>query len=621
LTRPYLGLLAFDAAVSWASFPSQNEKKTREPSTSFDRTRERKTVREMQASLSNQGNPASPTRAFGDRRKEVELKDQLVEAHDSISIDKFSILEAELEESRKEAAEREEDLQAHFEESQMQAADRVKALQALLVAKDRENGKLKEKNKELVEKADDLKEEIRKTEDFLNKSYNDTLEGLTTHIQEMTGQVNELNTENDRLAFQHSEAQRVCKFLEDKMAAVEEEKETIVSRFKFQLTESHRITSFLESKLLETQDELTKLNATHVGDEIAMENKQLKQKVVDLKKEIRSTEDTLNKSYNETLEGLTGHIEEMEKQIEDFADENDRLIFQHTEAQRVCKFYEEKVESMELNKSQELASAQFSLSESQRVTKFLANKIETKETEKDKLIASLQFSLAEGQRVRNFMEAKLNSHHEDKVAACRVLEDQIDDLNLEVTSKMILLEAHQEQYHAKAIAMRQVTNHLEEVEGKLETSKMMSEFLESKLASSKMALKQRGPDPASFAEIEHLKARAKEVKATIELLSEGFTTARVQHSSMSGQIDMLERKVTKVSVNLDSKVEALNATQRALERERKKTAELYEEVREIELEHAKTKEQLQLAKAEKKALATKMQGRPSLIHGKVSHFV
>jgi chromosome segregation ATPase len=564
----------------------------------------------MQASLSNQGNPASPTSAFTDRRKEVDLKAQLVEArlanvmsNDSVATTKFSTLEAQ------------------FEESQKQSADRVAALQAQLEAKDIENVQLQDKNSDLSKKVVDLKQEIRKTEDFLNKSYNDTLEGLTTHIQEMSTQVNELHNENDRLLFQHSEAQRVCKFLQDKMSDVETEKETMVSRFKFQLTESHRITSFLESKLLETQDELAKVNASLVGDEVAMENKKLKNKVVELKKEIRSTEDTLNKSYNETLEGLTGHIEEMEKQLEEFADENDRLVFQQTEAQRVCKFYQEKVESIESDKSQELASAQFSLSESQRVTKFLADKIESTDTEKDEIIASLRFSVAEARRVRTFMESKLNNHHEDKVAACRVLEEQIDDLNLEVTSKMILLEAHQEHYHAKEVAMREVTNRLVEVEGKLETSKMMADFLENALVSSKNALKQRGPDPQSFAEIAQLKASAKAVKATIESLSEGFTTARVQHSCMSDKVDMLERQITKVTVSLDSKVEALNETKRALAREQQKNARLSEEVREVEMEYAKTKEELQMAKAEKKALATKIQGRPSLIVPKVSHFV
>jgi chromosome segregation ATPase len=467
---------------------------------------------------------------------------------------------------------------------------RLVALKGRLDEKTRESRVLQDETQEKDFKLVKLRQDKKDSEVSLNKAYESTLDELTTLVGHANDQIIELGNENHDLKFKLTEATRVVKWLEEKLANLEVESGDALASMKFRLTEANRVSKFYQSKLEMTPDEKdeefkailnakgvelgrhqTKIDglveevatiehhlketteaaksakqaASHASGEresfkskayelasrlqaikkllqdkeelvqdLQGENKKLDDKTVSLKAEMRSTENMLNKSYNETLEGLTQHITETQSHIEEITDENQKLHFGVSEANRIVIFLKNKLDNLECESSQE--------------------------------IATLSFKYTEASRVSKFLEGKLMTIHDEKQVFMDALAEREQEL-VEVKSTLAFKESvliMQEQNHKETIEESTVrARRVQALEGKLRTADRVASFLQTSLAEAETNAHSQESRPEDVAQMEVLSTNLVETHEVAELLQESLNMALLERQTMANRILELERQL------------------------------------------------------------------------------
>ena len=178
-------------------------------------------------------------------------------------------------------------------------------LKAELLASQEETIVLQTLNEVLESKNAVLKDQVVQTEVTLNKSYNDTLDGLTSHIEALESHSKDLQAENDALRARNE-------------ALVASEKSRLVAA---------------DASLVEPETEQLRQDFTAVlarVQAVERENKELLahhlvQENQDLKNKLANLESTLNESYNENLLAFTKALQETEDQVKSLQKERDQL--------------------------------------------------------------------------------------------------------------------------------------------------------------------------------------------------------------------------------------------------------------------------------------------------------
>jgi chromosome segregation ATPase len=467
---------------------------------------------------------------------------------------------------------------------------RLVALKGRLDEKTRESRVLQDETQEKDFKLVKLRQDKKDSEVSLNKAYESTLDELTTLVDHANDQITELANDNHDLKFKLTEATRVVKWLEEKLANLEVESGGALASMKFRLTEANRVSKFYQSKLEMTPDEKEEefkaiLNSKGVElgrhqmkidglvEEVATiehhlkettkaaksakqeasqasgeresfkskayelasrlqaikkllqdkeelvqdlqgENKKLDDKTVSLKAEMRSTENMLNKSYNETLEGLTQHITETQGHIEEISDENQQLHFSVTEANRIVMFLKNKLDKLESESSQEIATLSFKYTEASRVSKFLEGKLMTIHDEKQVFIDAL------AEREQELAEVKSTLAFKESVL---VMQEQ----------------NHKKTVEESTVRVRRVLA----LEGKLRTADRVASFLQTSLAEAETNAHTQESRPEDVAKMEVLSTNLVETHEVAELLQESLNMALLERQTMANRILELERQL------------------------------------------------------------------------------
>ena len=342
---------------------------------------------------------------------------------------------------------------------------------------------LQSKIQELETTVQQLKKDARAAETALNKSYNDTLDSLTSHIEESENQLREIDAQNGELRFRLTEAQRVCKLLQDKLTSSEmkldvseKSRQCILADSEFKLTESQRVTKFLETKLLKMSTEketATALNeslrkqvetlSTQLEESLVNKadlegkNSELQVKVDELQKEVRDTETTLNKSYNETLDALTSHIEQSDERLRELDKENSDLRFSLTEAQRVCQYLQTKVDESEKSRLAYESDYGFKLTEAIRLTKFLETKLTKVLEEKQALVSKVEkMDEAEQAKIAQIEELEKGLLRAEKE------KDVFKEKAYEIGTRMSVLKKELKEKEEETALLTEVNTKLEE---------------------------------------------------------------------------------------------------------------------------------------------------------------
>lgn len=420
---------------------------------------------------------------------------------------------------------------------------------------------IQEKRQAVQEKANDISQRISSmTTDTKGANMDDLVEKLASMEYRLKETSAEVETSKEK--------------------ATQAEKEKNV--FKNKAYDLAARLSALKKRLQEKEEETSKLET---------QNRELDAKVTELKKEVRSTETHLNKSYNDTLEGLTNHIQEAEKQINDLDNENNELRFKMTEAQRVCKYLQNKLTESEKNHAAVTADTQFKMTEAQRVSKFLESKL-------GKIVEE-----------KNVVEEKVKQ-----------LEDQVKKLKQEIGMKELVISQQNEKMKQKDAALADASRSILEVEGKLAASQKVCGFLESTLSKAETALQRRGPHPEAVKEINDLKKKLAESNDLINTLNDGLAMARVGQKTMMDKVGGLEDKVTGLSAELGEKEEEARNFKTKWEIELDKTSDLKEQIQKLRKVADDTKKQVKEAEAEKQAMTHQLKSRVGDLEGNLKIF-
>jgi chromosome segregation ATPase len=476
------------------------------------------------------------------------------------------------------------------EASQAKAAElqqRMMAIKERLEEKTNEARELQAENQVKEAKLAKLRDQMKDTEKNLNRSYDDTLGELTTLVEVANEKIHELGSDNQQLSFNLTEANRVVKFMEEKMANFETESKGQVAEMQFKLTEANRVSQFVQSKMNMTPDEkeeemkkIMDARAEQLGqhqvkidglvDDVASLEHRLKEstkdakaaretseaaekekemfkskayelgsrlsalkqllqekedhlqslqstskaldtKIGQYKTEMRSTENMLNKSYNETLEGLTNHIKESEEQINELANENQSLQFQVFEANRIVQFLTTKLENLERESKGEIASLSFKNHEAKRVSKFLEGKLNT------------------------MFEAK-----RDTEKSLSERDTEVAELQAALAHKEAML-VQQEKNHKTTVAeSSKYARQVIEVEAKLTTSNRINHFLQTTLSTTETEMQARDLPVEAVEAIDGLKESLAESQKLAEMLQDSLNMALLERQTLSARVSELE---------------------------------------------------------------------------------
>ena len=418
------------------------------------------------------------------------------------------------------------------------------------------------------------KSPIQEKRQALQAKAHDVEQRITSVISTTTNTTGSMNELASKLANANAEVETS----KDKASQAEKEKNV----FKNKAYDLAARLSAIKKKLQEKEEETTKLEA---------KNHDLEAKVNQLKQEVKSTETHLNKSYNDTLEGLTNHIQEAEKQINELDSENSELRFKMAEAQRVCKYLQNKLTESEKNHAAVTADTQFKMTEAQRVSKFLESKLHKMVDEK------------------KAVEAKVAD-----------LEGQVKKLKQEIGMKDLVIQQCNEKMKQKDAALADASRSIVEVEGKLAASQKVCGFLESTLSKAEAALQRRGPHPEAVKEINALKKKLAESNDLINSLNDGLNMARVGQKTMVDRVGGLEDQVTSLSTELAEQEEAARGYKTKWEIELDKASDLKEQIQKLKKISEDTKKDVKTAQAEKEALSHQLKSRVGDLEGNLKVF-
>lgn len=400
----------------------------------------------------------------------------------------------------------------------------------------------------------------------------------TTNGKMSNGNANDMVEKMASMEYRLKETSAEVETTKEKASQAEKEKNV----FKNKAYDLAARLSALKKRLQEKEEEAAKLET---------QNRELDDKVNQLKAEVKSTETHLNKSYNDTLEGLTNHIQEAEKQIHELDNENNELRFKMTEAQRVCKY--------------------------------LQNKLTESEKTHAAVSSDTQFKLTEAQRVSRFLETKLHKMVDEKKGVegrVTELEEQVKKLKSEINMKEMVISNQNEKMKQKDAALADASRTVLDVEGKLAASQKVCGFLESTLARAETALQRRGPHPEAVKEINDLKKKLAESNDLINTLNDGLSMAKVGQKTMADQVGGLEDQVNNLSSDLGEKEEEARTYKTKWEIELEKTGDLKEEIQKLRKVADDTKKQVKSAEAEKQAMTHQLKSRVGDLEGNLNIF-
>jgi chromosome segregation ATPase len=345
---------------------------------------------------------------------------------------------------------------------------------------------------------------------------------LGAAIHNSSAKMTELNDLVEKLAsteFRLEEATRVADASVSRAELAEKEKNTFKNT-SYDL--GARLTA-LKKRLVEQDEEATEMSA---------KNLEQASTITELRTDMESNEKYLNKSYNDTLGGLTSVIQEHETQIVELTMENRQYASKQTEARRLCTYLEDKVNSTESQRKAEVSELTFKLTEANRVNKFMEDKLHTVAAEKKEV---------------------------DETAAD--LQDQVKllDSNLRLREQMLVT---QEENHKNRVSELATTaDRVVEMQGKLAASRKVAVFLEGSLSKAESLIRKGGPSPETEAHIASLKESLNESHSLIDKLNDGLSIAAQRQVTMEEKVNNLEEHVRELKAEATTKNQAIQVIQ------------------------------------------------------------
>jgi chromosome segregation ATPase len=345
---------------------------------------------------------------------------------------------------------------------------------------------------------------------------------LGAAIHNSSAKMTELNDLVEKLAsaeFRLEEATRVAEASVSRAELAEKEKNTFKNT-SYDL--GARLTA-LKKRLVEQDEEATEMSA---------KNLEQASTITELRTDMESNEKYLNKSYNDTLGGLTSVIQEHEKQIVELTMENRQYASKQTEARRLCTYLEDKVNSTEAQRKAEVSELTFKLTEANRVNTFMEDKLHTVAAEKKEV---------------------------DETAAD--LQDQVKLLESNLRLREQMLVTQEENHKNRVSELATTADRVVEMQGKLAASRKVAVFLESSLSNAESLIRKGGPSPETEAHIASLKESLNESHSLIDKLNDGLSIAAQRQVTMEEKVNNLEEHVRELKADATIKNQAIQVIQ------------------------------------------------------------
>uniref|UniRef100_A0A7S3P5I1 Uncharacterized protein n=1 Tax=Amphora coffeiformis TaxID=265554 RepID=A0A7S3P5I1_9STRA len=440
-----------------------------------------------------------------------------------------------------------------------------------------------EKIRDLESQVVKLKGEARTTEAALNKSYNDTLDSLTSHIQSLDEHIKELDNENDELRFQLTEARRVCQFLQNKFAESDKTHKAAVAdvearvmaalsekdELSFMVTEAKRLLTYLQNKLIESQQS-HKTVITDTQNKLTEAQRVAKYLESKLRKMLEKEEpssdcvylgDVVTEDGKQVASEETSEVHSLEKKIKDLGLENSELKFAVTESQRVCAYLQNKLAESEKSSQSVIAEIKFMATEAQRVSKFLESKIhkvvDEKKIAEERAAAlvsensDLRNGMTEAQRVCGYLQNKLADWEKKEQSVLQAAESELAEAQRVSTflgKKLNKVIAEKQDLMLESESLRQQLTQLgHEISAPTSTRRELS--FPSGEADEELTAEDTHPEVEGSDEIdkEDLEARNQELESKVRRLQKELKDAETHlNKSYNDTLDSLTTHIQMV---------------------------------------------------------------------------